>query len=132
MTLPPGWAAAAPRERDVAELTELLRRHERRARGWAGATEDDVLVELSEGARRTRENTVVRDADGVLRGWAGTHDRAAGRMLLRVLADWELHEPVGGAAADALCGWADQVAGRGGGGRGARPPRGGGGAVARG
>jgi mycothiol synthase len=112
MSLPPGWAAAAPRERDVAEVTELLRRHERQARGWASATEEDVLVELSERARRARENTVVRDADGVLRGWAGTHDRAAGRMLLRVLVDWELAEPLGDAVADALFGWADPVARR--------------------
>jgi len=112
MSLPPGWVAAAPRERDVAELTELLRQHERWARGWASATEEDVLVEVCERPRRTRENTVVRDAGGVLRGWAGTHDRAAGRMLLRVLVDWELDAPLGDAVADGLFGWADQVARR--------------------
>ena len=34
--LPPdGWSAAAPDEADAPELTELLRRHEERGRGWA-------------------------------------------------------------------------------------------------
>ncbi|MBU1801701.1 MAG: hypothetical protein KKA97_05575, partial [Actinobacteria bacterium] len=32
---------------DLARLTHLLRAHERHGRGWAGASVDDVLVEVS-------------------------------------------------------------------------------------
>ena len=48
--LPDGWSAGAPVEADAPELTALLRRHEKRGRGWAAASEDDLLVEVS--ARR--------------------------------------------------------------------------------
>ena len=60
--LPDGWSAGAPDEADAAELTELLRGHEKRGRGWAGASEDDLLVEVSARGYLTRENVVLRDA----------------------------------------------------------------------
>ncbi|MDX6298904.1 MAG: mycothiol synthase [Nocardioidaceae bacterium] len=110
--LPSGWVAGVPDERDAARLTGLLRRHEERARGWASTAEEDVLLEVAGHARRIRDNTVVQDSDGVLRGWAGTHDRAAGRLLLRVLVDWEVEAPVADAVAGALFAWGDQVAQR--------------------
>src|SRR4051794_21994675 len=71
-TLPDGWAVDTPDPGDrfdVAGLTNLLRAHEREGRGWAGAGVDDVLVEVSEHGLRTRENVVVRDADGEIRAW---------------------------------------------------------------
>jgi mycothiol synthase len=110
--LPTGWLAGVPEERDAPRLTELLRRHEERARGWASATAEDVLVEVADRARPIRENTLVRDPDGVLRGWAGTHDRAAGRLLLRLVVDWEVEGPVADAVAGALFAWGDRVARR--------------------
>src|SRR5512141_682969 len=78
--VPEGWTVARPDEDDAAELTDLLRVHEKRGRGWAGASEDDLLVEVSARGYLTRENVVLRDPDGRIRGWAGAHDRAAGRM----------------------------------------------------
>jgi ribosomal protein S18 acetylase RimI-like enzyme len=116
--LPTGWSSAEPDEADAPELTALLRRHEEHARGWSGASESDVLVELSRsgdgaGAReRVRDNVVLRDLEGVLRGWASAHDRAAGRMLLTLLVDWRLADDLADQAAAALLGWADAAAQR--------------------
>ncbi len=116
--VPDGWTVAAPTEDDAAELTELLRRHERRGRGWAGASEDDLLVEVSAQGYLTRENLVLRDHGGAIAGWAGAHDRAAGRMLLTVVVDDRLEDPVADQVATALLRWADDAARRVGAGRG--------------
>ena len=110
MTLPEGWTATALGEQDVADLTELLRRHEERGRGWASASPDSVLVQVS--ADPTRSNVAVRDADRALRGWASTHDRAAGRMLLVVAVDRRLDDELADRVADWLFGWADDDARR--------------------
>src|SRR3954470_16025424 len=82
--LPPGWQVGTPDPDDPADverLTELLRAHQREGRGWAGAGEEDVLVEISERGLRTRQNVVVRDETGLVRAWGSVHDRAVGRML---------------------------------------------------
>ncbi len=110
--LPDGWSAGAPVEEDATELTTLLRRHEKRGRGWAAASEDDLLVEVSARGYLTRENVVLRDAGGTIRGWASAHDRAAGRMLLAVVVDWELDEALADRVAGVLMSWADDAARR--------------------
>ena len=110
--LPDGWTASAPDSGDAPELAELLRRHERQARGWAGSSEDDVLIEVSARGYITRENVILRDADGVLRGWAGAHDRAAGRMLLVMIVDTRLDDAAADEVADLLLGWGDEAAKR--------------------
>ena len=110
--LPEGWAYAAPDESDAAELADLLRRHQERARGWGSATEDDVLIEVSTRGYLTRENVVLRDADGRARGWASAHDRAAGRMLLAVTVDPDLDDDVADRVAEVLFAWADGAARR--------------------
>jgi ribosomal protein S18 acetylase RimI-like enzyme len=114
MTLPESWTVAIPDERDAPDLTELLRRHEEHGRGWPSASTDDVLVEVSAAApdHGTRSNVVVRDTDGVARGWASAHDRAAGRMLLAVVVDRRLDEETAGALAGWLFDWADRTARR--------------------
>lgn len=108
VTLPDGWTTVTPGEPDVPELTELLRRHEEHARGWASASPDSVLVEVSEDPARS--NVVVRDGDGVVRGWASAHDRAAGRMLLVVVVDRRLADDPADVVAAALFAWADDAA----------------------
>lgn len=110
--LPEGWTAAAPGTEDAEELTALLRRHEARARGWATSTEDDVLIEVSPRGYRTRENVVLRDADGVVRGWATAHDRAAGRMMLSVVVDDRLPDEDADAVAAILLSWGEVAARR--------------------
>ncbi len=112
LDLPDGWSAAVPDEADAAELTALLRRHEEVARGWAGSTEDDVLVEVGAKGAMVRENVAVRDADGVLRGWATAHDRAAGRMLMQLMVDRDLDDETADQVAAALFSWADGAAKR--------------------
>ena len=116
--LPAGWGVFTPDEADAAELTALLQRHEKRARGWAGASEDDILVEISAQGAMVRENVVLRDGQGVLRGWASAHDRAAGRMLLTLVVDPRLDDSLADRAAEVLLEWADEAATRVGGGRG--------------
>ena len=110
--LPAGWTADVPGESDVAELTEVVRRHELGARGWAGASQESLSVEVSAPGSQTRENVVVRDPGGAIRGWAGAHDRAAGRMLLTVVADPRLEDDRADRVAAALFGWGDQAARR--------------------
>jgi mycothiol synthase len=110
--LPDGWTYVAPEEHDALELTGLLRRHQERARGWASASVDDVLIEVSARGYMTRDNVVLRDGHGVARGWASAHDRASGRMLLAVTVDPELDAEVADQVAEALFVWADEAARR--------------------
>lgn len=107
--LPAGWRAGTVDGADpaqVAQLTELLRAHERAGRGWAGASRDDVLVEVSERGLATRENLVVRDETGRIRAWGSVHDRAEGRMLYTHLVDRELDEARARRCSDVLFAWA--------------------------
>jgi mycothiol synthase len=108
--LPDGWGVSVPDERDVPALTELLRRHEEQARGWAGATPASVLVEVSGTDRRVRQNVLVRDGQGAVRGWGSTHDRAAGRMLVAAVVDPRLRPDVADGVAGMLLDWAQRVA----------------------
>lgn len=117
LALPDGWSAAVPDEADAAELTELLRRHEEAARGWASSTEDDILVEVGAKGSMMRENVVLRDPEGVIRGWATAHDRAAGRMLMQLYVDRDLDDRVADEVAAVLFAWADGAARRVGSGR---------------
>ena len=108
--LPEGWVVDTPDAADrriVARLTELLRGHERAGRGWAGAGEEDVLVEISEHGTATRENVVVRDPAGLIRAWGSVHDRAEGRMLFTHVVDRELDEHLADQCSDLLFEWAE-------------------------
>ena len=108
--LPAGWSAATPGEADAPELTALLRRHEEVARGWPGATEADLLVDISPKDGETRENVVIRGEDGAVLGWSSAHDRAAGRMLLVMIVDHALEAETADRVAELLFRWADAVA----------------------
>lgn len=107
--LPEGWVVATPDPADrfdLARLTQLLRDHERHGRGWAVASVDDVLVEVSEHGLRTRENVVVRDADGVIRAWGSVHDRSVGRMLFVHIVQRDLPDDIADRCSDVLFEWA--------------------------
>ncbi len=107
--LPHGWEVETPDPADrlvVARLTALLRAHERDGRGWAASGVDDVLVEVSERGLRTRENVVVRDAEGEIRAWGSVHDRSAGRMLFVHLVERGLGAEIADACSDVLVEWA--------------------------
>ena len=110
LDLPDGWSSAVPDEADAAELTDLLRRHEEHGRGWPGSGEDDVLVEVGAKGAMVRENLVVSDPEGTIRGWATAHDRAAGRMLMQVMVDPGLADEQADVVARALLDWADWAA----------------------
>jgi ribosomal protein S18 acetylase RimI-like enzyme len=107
--LPTGWLVEAPDPGDssvVARLAELLRAHEAGGRGWAGSGVDDVLVEVSEPGLRTRENVVVRDAEGEIRAWGSVHDRSVGRMLFVHIVERGLPDDVADRCSDVLVEWA--------------------------
>jgi ribosomal protein S18 acetylase RimI-like enzyme len=116
--LPDGWTVAAPDDDDASALTELLRRHETRARGWASASEESVLVAISAAGYLTRENLVVRDSCGAPVGWASAHDRAAGRLLLSVVVDSEMPDDDADRVAALMLSWAEGAAARAGADRG--------------
>jgi ribosomal protein S18 acetylase RimI-like enzyme len=107
--LPVGWRVCTPDPSDrfdVARLTQLLRAHERHGRGWAGSGVDDVLVQVSEHGLRTRENVVVRDADGEIRAWGSVHDRAEGRMLFVHIVERDLPADLADRCSAVLVDWA--------------------------
>ncbi len=108
--LPDGWTADTPGPDDATELTGLLRRHEDFGRGWAGASEADLLVEISPRDDLTRENVVLRGPEGTIIGWCSAHDRAAGRMLLVTVVDRRLDDETADRVATLLFSWADRVA----------------------
>ena len=108
--LPDGWTAAVPDPDDAAELTALLRRHEAFGRGWAGASEEDLLVDISPQDDVTRENVVLRGPQGTIVGWSSAHDRAAGRMLLVTVVDRDLDDETADRVAGLLFSWAERVA----------------------
>lgn len=117
--LPQGWEAGSVDGDDpdqVARLTDLLRAHERAARGWASGSEDDVLVEVRR--LETRENLVVRDDAGQIRAWGSVHDRAEGRMLYVHIVDRDLPDTIARACSDVLFDWAQAQARQVGAGRG--------------
>jgi len=109
--LPQGWTAETPGAADAPALTDLLRRHEEAGRGWPGASEADVLVDVDPEHDGTRENVVVRDAEGRVLGWCTAHDRAAGRMLVALVVERRLDRGLADRVAELLFGWADEVAG---------------------
>lgn len=111
--LPSGWCTGVPDPADaadVARLTELLRAHEEAGRGWAGASEDDVLVEISEAGTRMRENLVIRDRNDRIRAWGSVHDRSVGRMLYVHIVDRELRGDLAQRCSDLLVTWAEEQA----------------------
>ena len=111
--LPEGWEPGPVDGGDaatVALLTDLLRAHEAAGRGWAGASEDDVRVEVSDHGVATRENVVVRDTAGTIRAWGSVHDRAEGRMLFVHVVDRDLDEDTALACSDVLVEWAEAQA----------------------
>jgi ribosomal protein S18 acetylase RimI-like enzyme len=111
--LPSGWTVDTPDPADrfdVARLTQLLRGHERHGRGWAASGVDDVLVEVSERGLRTRENVVVRDAEGDAHAWGSVHDRSAGRMLLVHVVGRDLPDEVADCCSKLLFEWAEAQA----------------------
>ena len=111
--LPDGWEPGPVDGEDpatVARLTDLLRAHEAAGRGWAGASEDDVRVEVSDHGLATRENVVVRDTAGTIRAWGSVHDRAEGRMLLVHVVDRDLDDDTALACSDVLVEWAEAQA----------------------
>ncbi|MBF4162619.1 GNAT family N-acetyltransferase [Nocardioides acrostichi] len=110
LPFPEGWEVDTPDASDpavVARLHHLLRAHERHGRGWAGASMDDVLVEVSEHGLLTRENVIVRDNEGVIQAWGSVHDRASGRMLYSHVVSRELSAPLAKKCSDVLFEWAE-------------------------
>lgn len=108
--LPAGWEAGSPdpsNPDDVLRLTDLLRDHEDAGRGWAGASEGDVLVEVSEHGLRMRENLVIRDVAGRIQAWASVHDRSIGRMLYVHILDRSLSSEVADHCSALMFGWAE-------------------------
>jgi ribosomal protein S18 acetylase RimI-like enzyme len=111
--LPEGWTVGTPDPADrfeVARLTHLLRGHERHGRGWAGSGVDEVLVEVSERGLRTRENVVVRDAEGAVHAWGSVHDRSVGRMLFVHIVERDLPDELADRCAELLFDWAEAQA----------------------
>ncbi len=92
--LPTDWTAAAPEPGDVEDLVQLLRRHEREARGFPGADSENVAAEVTGRGAHTRTHLILRDEAGRARGWVNCHDRASRRVLVGVTIDPDLTRDV--------------------------------------
>lgn len=97
--LPTGWGEYTPEAVDIGDLTSLLRRHEREARGFPGADSENVSAEVTGRGARTRTHLMMRDEDNKARAWVTCHDRAAGRVLVGVTVDPDLADEVAGRVA---------------------------------
>ncbi len=97
--LPTGWVEYTPEAVDIGDLTTLLRRHEREARGFPGADSENVSADVTGRGARTRTHLMMRDDKGRARAWVTCHDRAAGRVLVGVTVDPDLDDESAGAAA---------------------------------
>lgn len=106
--LPPGWTARPPLPADVPSVADLLRAHQRAARGVASVDEQSLTAELVGEGSWTRTHLLVLDAAGGVRAWASVHDRAAGRAVVAVTVHPEADGADGLAAA--LLAWAERAA----------------------
>ena len=97
----PDWSAYEPTDADIDDLVALLRRHEKEARGWPGADSEMVEAEVAGRGADTRNHLMVRDPEGVARGWVSCHDRARGRVLVGVTVDPDLPDDL----ADPVAAW---------------------------
>ncbi len=108
--LPAGWSFGAVDESAVPRLTELKRAHEHAGRGWAGASEDELRIEIGALGTAMRQNVVVRDAGGEIVAWGSVHDRAEGRMLFVHVVERSIGDDEADQCAAALFAWADAQA----------------------
>lgn len=108
--LPHGWFAREPDERDIAPLAMLRAAVTRAATGGGSPEVSTVLSEVTEVGSWTRRQVVTLDPQGVLRGWAAAHDRAAGRTLVHVTIDPHLDESVADEVAKSLFSWVEEAA----------------------
>ncbi len=109
--LPDGWYARVPVVDDVDRLVELGTARRRRTRGEGSADRNGIIAEVLGLASWTRRQVVACDPDGVIRGWATVHDRAAGRTEVELTLDVGHVLPrVLDAVADGLLAWLESVA----------------------
>lgn len=107
--VPDGWSATVPDETDVEDLTRLLHNHETTAIGSSGAYVESVASDVSGKNEEACANMMIRDAEGIARGWANVHDRAAGRVLGSVYVDPELDDQAADLIAASLYAWTEQA-----------------------
>lgn len=107
-TLPGSWVARTPELADVPALARL--RAQDIAAGTGSALPDPAMVEaeVAGPASWTRQQVLVEDGDGTVRGWLIVHDRAAGRALVWAYFDRELPEIE--EVAGAVYAWAERQA----------------------
>ena len=108
--MPDGWSAVVPEDRDVEDLTRLMHRHETTAIGSSSASAESTEAAVSGKNEVACANMMIRDAQGVARGWANVHDRAAGRVLGAVTVDPELDDSTADVIAASLFAWTRQAA----------------------
>lgn len=110
-SLPDSWYARVPVVDDVDRLVELGTARRRRTRGEGSADRDGIVAEVVGLASWTRRQVVALDPDGVIRGWATVHDRAAGRTEVELTLDVDhVSAVVLDTVADGLLAWLESVA----------------------
>jgi len=93
----------------VEDLTVLLRNHETMAIGSSSASVEGIGADVCGKNEMACAHIMVRDQNGVARGWASVHDRAAGRTLGAVTIDPELDDRIADAIAASLYAWTEQA-----------------------
>ncbi|MGZ4719146.1 GNAT family N-acetyltransferase [Oryzihumus sp.] len=108
--LPEDWTSSTPDASDVTDLLDLLRRHERTARGWPSASRAAVETDVCGRGAAPRRHLLLRDGSGAARGWATVHDRAAARVVIAVVVDPDLDAARADDVAAYLFEWAREQA----------------------
>lgn len=85
--LPSGWQTRAPAVDDVGPLTALSNAHLAATRGSGSVDEESVAAAAVGQGAWTRRQLVALDPSGRIRAWASVHDRAAGRVDVRLVTD---------------------------------------------
>ncbi len=103
------WTVSVPDSGDIADLTELLRRHETAANGRSSASIAAVKCTVAGDNELACAHIMARDEVGVARGWGSVHDRAGGRTLGAVTVDPDLADTIADPLASTLYNWVEQA-----------------------
>ncbi len=108
LPLPDGWTTSAPDPSDLPRLGELRGVVAAPFTGSSAVNQDALAAEVAGPVSWTRRQVVARDPEGVVRGWAWAHDRAAGRATVWGYFDRDVPEV--DAIAETFYRWAEDAA----------------------
>ena len=106
-SLPDGWGSRPATAADVEHLVRVSAAHDHAAVGRVATSRTAVDATVVGAASSAYRHHVVTDGSGAPVAWGSIHDRAAGRVIVGVVADPGLPQWEADAAAATLYAWAE-------------------------